>query len=248
MERITVSLEDEQYEELVNEADRRGVSKSQVARDVFDRWQRDSPGLHNSSQRGEGVVNSGGEETVNSGEDVVNRLDELEERLAEIEARQAVDDEPRPDDGRERPQQAGERAPSPPAGASPGEDTGGHSSASQAAQSGGEIDATAFVDEYDVPGIDDDTQAQRRAALRAVVDRLEDGPVKSGELREVYDDEPGGYDSDRSWWSNLVHPFLKAARDRGAIGYHADGELRHHYYLPVDDRDEPDVYDPTAEF
>ncbi|OTE99109.1 CopG family transcriptional regulator [Halorubrum sp. SD683] len=76
MERLTISIEDNQYAEIDAEAEERGVSKSQVVRERL--------------RSGEDTVNSGEDavnEPVNSGEDIVNlrdRVDELEQRVDEL--------------------------------------------------------------------------------------------------------------------------------------------------------------------
>jgi len=73
MQRITLSLEDDQYHWLESEADRRGVSKSAVARDVFDN--RSGESSQQVVKRLEAIERILCEDIVNSagsGEDVVN--------------------------------------------------------------------------------------------------------------------------------------------------------------------------------
>jgi hypothetical protein len=84
MKRLTVSIEADQYDDVEDEAESRGVSKSQVVRERL--------------QSGEDAVNTG-EKPVNTGEDVMNhpvksgedvvklreRVADLEERVGELE-------------------------------------------------------------------------------------------------------------------------------------------------------------------
>lgn len=252
MKRLTISLEDEQYDELVNEADRRGVSKSKVAREIFARWLGSSQDSHNEFTSGEGVVKTGGEEPVKSGEDIVNRLDDLEARVGELETTTEwidygdADETAEPSgaistgvDARTREEAAAE--PDPETVEPPTVDTG-------------TSDPYTLAEAYDVAGRDksEDVREDRHAALVAVLDELQNGPAKSGDLKPLFEEHPGGFDSARSWWSNLVHPFLKSARDAGALGYRDSNPKRHHYFHlgddPAADSDEGGVYDPTDEF
>lgn len=96
MERLTISLTDEQYEALVNEAEQRGVSKSRVVREVFARWCGSSRDSRGERPSGEAVASSGGEEDANCSEEVMNRLTELEARVDDLESGGATGSGPDP--------------------------------------------------------------------------------------------------------------------------------------------------------
>lgn len=91
--------------------------------------------------------------------------------------------------------------------------------------------ALAVADEADVPGYGGDVVAARRAALRAVVERLDEGPATRRDLEAVQEDQPAEYETTASWWKNLVHPFLRNLRDADLAAYADRGDDRGQYRL-----------------
>lgn len=86
MKEFTISLEDEQYQKLVKEAERRGVSKSEVAHEIFAQWYSSSRDSHNERATGEEGMNNSSGTNEKDNEEILKRLNELEERVDDLEA------------------------------------------------------------------------------------------------------------------------------------------------------------------
>lgn len=231
MKRLTVSLESPEYEALVEEAERRDVSKSTVAREVFTAWRdnslttpspdadESSPDSHNKLTAPSPEVHNG--DGCGAARDAQERLEELEQRVTQLEKasrlrRRHRRRDPKSDDNDDADDTRRQWQPSTTDRDPRSESADRRDSAPRRRDSNSDEartkrplpeDVDEAISEWDPPGTGQKARA-RTTALRVIVEHLrEHGSAKKSDLvTNIYDTgrHQASYGSSDGWYNALV--------------------------------------------